>query len=227
MKNGLLVTCIYVPIRFSGVGINVLCDIMNTSKYKRVQALETPKLVLTISKGYLRMATSKRTQLPLPLPDQSTEIDLGNGKTTLIDAIDYDLAMLTWHCSNGYAVRNFYCHGKYHTTRLHRLILERALNRKLGPKEVVDHINGIRTDNRRSNLRVATTQENCRNQCKPKHNTSGYKGVVFLRGKWQAQVKHNRKNVYVGLFNTALEAARAYDEKAKELFGEFAQLNFE
>ena len=86
---------------------------------------------------------------------------------------------------------------------------------------------GIRTDNRRSNLRVATTQENCRNQCKPKHNTSGYKGVVFLRGKWQAQVKHNRKNVYVGLFNTALEAARAYDEKAKELFGEFAQLNFE
>lgn len=51
--------------------------------------------------------------------------------------------------------------------------------------------------------------------------------MIAYRAKWQAQVKHNRKNVYVGLFNTALEAARAYDEKAKELFGEFAQLNFE
>lgn len=158
--------------------------------------------------------------------DSTVTIPLSKGKTALIDTIDADLASQTWHSGHDYAVRNVWVHGECLTYRMHRIIVERILGRPLMTKEVVDHINGIRGDNRRSNLRCGSSQQNSRNQRKPKHNTSGYKGVVFLRGKWQAQIKHNGKNVYLGVYQNPTDAARAYDRGAIKLFEEFAKLNF-
>ena len=93
-----------------------------------------------------------------------------------------------------------------------------------------DHINGDTLDNQSSNLRICTTSQNGMNRGKPKNNTSGFKGIVFDKRKrakpWIAKIKKDFKSIYIGTYETALEAALAYDIAAKEIHGEFAQLNF-
>ena len=101
------------------------------------------------------------------------------------------------------------------------------------PGKVVDHINGDTLDNRKSNLRAVTWKQNSMNRAanrthKGKSTTSRYKGVslVKCRNKWVSSIGHNYKRIYLGYFSLAEDAARAYDAKAKELFGEFAYQNF-
>ncbi len=108
------------------------------------------------------------------------------------------------------------------TLLLHRLLLNTP------PGTQVDHKDGDGLNNRRSNLRIATNAQNCMNQPPPSNNTSGYKGVSYhkARRKWQAKIRVNRKDLYLGLFIDPKDAALAYDAKAKEVFGEFAWLNF-
>lgn len=115
------------------------------------------------------------------------------------------------------------------TTRMHRAIID-APNGM-----VVDHINGDSLDNRRSNLRLATSQENNRNAKKAAGKmrvmSSQYKGLSRVKDglrskKWRAMLAIDRKRIHLGHFNTEEEAARAYDAAAKEHFGEFARLNF-
>lgn len=89
---------------------------------------------------------------------------------------------------------------------------------------VVDHINGNGLDNRLSNLRVCTTHQNSFNQAT--RRSFGYHGVFPWRRKFKAQIAHLGVAHYLGLFETREEAARAWDVKAIELRGEFAQLNF-
>ena len=93
------------------------------------------------------------------------------------------------------------------------------------PPDHIDHINGIRDDNRLANLRVATRSENCRNSRKRSNNTTGYKGVWFDKrtGKFQAQIRINGKKKYLGLFLTPEEAHRAYAKAANTLHGEYAR----
>jgi hypothetical protein len=108
------------------------------------------------------------------------------------------------------------------TLALHRLIMN-------PPKGMmVDHINGDGLDNRRANLRVCTNAENGRNQRLSKNNKSGYKGVSWFKRdkKWRSKIKHEGKSRCIGLFDCPEKAARAYDAVAKELFGEYANLNF-
>jgi hypothetical protein len=91
-----------------------------------------------------------------------------------------------------------------------------------------DHINGDHLDNRDDNLRPATHQKNMMNRGPQKNNTSGYKGVTYdkNRNQWMAQIKFNKVHTGIGRFNSIIDAARAYDRKAIELFGDFARTNF-
>jgi hypothetical protein len=95
-----------------------------------------------------------------------------------------------------------------------------------GPKQRIDHVNGDGLDNRRENIRFATHAQNIANSGLSKANRSGYKGVSRHGSKWAAFITKDYKGHYIGLFSDPKEAARAYDEKARELFGEYARLNF-
>lgn len=108
-------------------------------------------------------------------------------------------------------------------TALHRVILNAE------SKFEVDHINGNGLDNRRSNLRIATRQQNSANRVKGnfENATSAFKGI-YKRGekRWVAQITINNENRHIGSFDNEENAARAYDAAALEAFGEFAKLNF-
>lgn len=87
---------------------------------------------------------------------------------------------------------------------------------------IIDHINGNPSDNRISNLRDCSTQANCLNKRVRKDSESGIKGVrLCSHGKWKAQIAVNRKNYYLGYFDTAEEARQAYLKAAEMLHGEF------
>ncbi len=149
------------------------------------------------------------------------EIPIGKGKVALVDDEDYEaISAFNWYFNfNGYAVRTF-CIGypKSKHYRMHRQILGVT-----DPSIHVDHINGDRLDNRRSNLRLCTNAENLRNRITPKNNTSGFKGVTLTAEKrWKAQIKFERKYYYLGLFSTAEAAHEAYKAAAVKLHGEFA-----
>lgn len=87
----------------------------------------------------------------------------------------------------------------------------------------IDHIDRDPLNNQRSNLRFATVSQNRANRVKHKRNTSGYKGVSLCKrtNKWKA----NCAGWEIGRFNSAVEAARAYDKAALAKWGEFAVIN--
>lgn len=166
------------------------------------------------------------------------KIKLTQDQWALVDDEDYDrLSEHKWFASKSRTADKFSAtrntpgrpNGEQRKILMHREITN-------APKEkVVDHINGNPLDNRKENLRVCTQQENSWNRGKPKNNKSGYKGVTYykkrdmineLKKPWAAHIQSNGKKRYLGYYKTAQEAARAYDQKAIELFGEFAQLNF-
>jgi len=96
---------------------------------------------------------------------------------------------------------------------------------------LVDHINGDPLDNRRQNLRPATPSQNQANRTKYQGRrgvTSRYKGVCWHRKdkKWMARIYRDGKQIYLGGFDCEIEAAKAYDSAALEIFGEFALPNF-
>lgn len=89
-----------------------------------------------------------------------------------------------------------------------------------------DHINGSRLDDRRRNLRCATTSQNTASGRMRSSNTSGYRGVSRRNGKWLPQVKSMGQIRSGPLCDEPEQAARYADKYAIELFGEFARLNF-
>lgn len=93
------------------------------------------------------------------------------------------------------------------------------------PKHQIDHKNNRRTDNRWSNLRSATSQQNKWNARTPRHNTSGFKGVSWATRdqKWRAQIKVGDRPRSLGAFDCPREAHAAYVAAAKKHFGEFAR----
>lgn len=92
------------------------------------------------------------------------------------------------------------------------------------PSIYVDHRNGVRHDNQRANLRLATNSENLWNRPAQQNNSSGYKGVSYQAdtGKWKACIGYNGVKFYLGLFDSAEAAHAAYCTRAHELHGEFA-----
>ena len=116
------------------------------------------------------------------------------------------------------AVRDVF--GK--TVYMHRVIM----NATKGIQ--VDHKNHDTLDNRRANLRLATRFQNQHNAKRRSDSFSQYKGVSWHKRikKWIVGIKLNNHRYHLGYFISEIEAALAYDKKAKELFGEFAHTNF-
>lgn len=166
--------------------------------------------------------------------DLSGEYGIGydsNGRSFTFDLEDYDLIKdYCWLVHNStpdcynpkyYAVTNVWNDPKRNGIRMHRLIMG-VLD---DPKAIIDHIDGDGCNNRKSNLRICTTMENSWNT-KPQTDTaSKYKGVARHREKWCAKITKNKQVYRLGVFETEIEAAIAYNNAAKELFGEYACLN--
>ena len=126
-----------------------------------------------------------------------------------------------YYSSGGYAVRDIGPHESKEKIYMHRYIL-------MAPSAYqVDHINRDRLDNRKKNLRVVTPDKNYFNRAMLSNNTSGFKGVCFdkARNKYMASIQKDRRQFNLGRYGTAIEAAKAYNEAAKQLFGEYAYLN--
>jgi hypothetical protein len=108
--------------------------------------------------------------------------------------------------------------------RAHRLAWLYVHGEKINVE--IDHINGVKSDNRIANLRTATRSQNEANKAKTQKNTSGYKGVSWHKDvkKWIAHIMVNQKAKYLGSFSTREEAHKAYCSAANDIFGEFANV---
>lgn len=154
------------------------------------------------------------------------QIPLTRGLVALVDDEDYErvVAAGKWYALlNGrtvYAAHNARAgDGRGITERLHTFLTGFPLT---------DHINRDGLDNRRANLRPATKAQNAANQKVRSDNTSGFKGASWdkARRSWKAYIHEAGRRVVLGRHPTAEEAAKAYDERAREIYGEFAALNF-
>ncbi len=155
------------------------------------------------------------------------EVSLSRGKVALIDEGDLErVSQFNWFAigepGREYAARNVRVGGgKQQTIYMHRFILDAG-----DAENEVDHENGVRLDNRRSNLRIATHSENMANQVTQARNVSGLKGVRIKGAKWQAYISTDGEQRHLGTFGAAEDAAKAYDRAAFQLFGRFARTNF-
>lgn len=156
------------------------------------------------------------------------EIPLTRGKVALVDDEDYErVNVFKWQAAPSqsgiwYAVRTVTVDGRRAPCRMHRFIMGVPVG------VLVDHRNRDGLDCQRRNLRVATGSQNGINSPKRKCNSSGFKGVRFYprSSRWDARIGYQGRKIHIGYFDTPEQAARAYDQKAAELFGEFAYLNF-
>lgn len=161
-------------------------------------------------------------------------IPLSKGKAyAIVDDEDFDyLNQWKWKLQNGRACRvrskikpgTAWRDNKREWTfiLMHRVIMGE-------PKGMdVDHINRNPLDNRKTNLRVCTHAENRRNNKLYVTNTSGYRGVYLdkRKMKWYTSITFMGKAYTLALFESPIEAAKEYDHVAKQLYGEFANLNF-
>jgi hypothetical protein len=138
----------------------------------------------------------------------------GSDRGAAVDAVDVPLVCAyRWRKSQkGYAISV----GRK-SVRMHRLITGCVANMQ------VDHINGDRLDNRRSNLRIVTNSQNQMNR-RVTNNKCGIKGVYYhIRcKKWCAKIQRDGQQLYLGVFRTAEEAAQARTLTEKQIHGEFA-----
>jgi|AntAceMinimDraft_18_1070375.scaffolds.fasta_scaffold53668_4 phosphotransferase system IIB component len=112
--------------------------------------------------------------------------------TAKINQIRYRLHRLAW----------FVCYGKW-------------------PSQQIDHINGIKDDNRLCNLRLANNSENNCNRPAQSNNLLGVRGVRFNNNRYQALICKDKKQIVLGSFKTLMEAQHAYQTAAKELHGDY------
>lgn len=156
-------------------------------------------------------------------------IPLSQGKFTQVDDEDFEwLNQWKWsylkNRKTGYAVRGIAIRGTHNKMILmHREILNTP------PDMESDHEDQNGLNNQRYNIRICTQSQNSMNRKKHSGNfTSKYKGVGWHKTvkKWRARIKVNNKMRELGYFDNEIDAAKFYDERAKEIHGEFAYLNF-
>lgn len=155
----------------------------------------------------------------------------GRGRFTIVDDDDFIwLLLFSWHVNpDGYVVTTASNKPTRHF-KMHRLV------NNTPPGMTTDHINRNKLDNRKSKLQTATRSQQQQNQKIQwgqkiqQGRSSKYKGVCFIKkdrkSRWQADIRIHNKSVHIGTFKDEIEAAKAYDRMAVELFGEFANTNF-
>ena len=160
------------------------------------------------------------------MPDEKTcEVFFNDGSSFLIDAEDLDrISVMSWSKGKrGYPISHLSRKSKTgkRAVCLHRVLIQ------CPPNYDIDHISGDKMDNRKSNLRVCTHQQNMFNQKMRCTNSSGYYGVSFHKGarKWCAYIHIGGKKLHLGLFEDKQGAAEARDRAAELYFGEYARLN--
>ena len=149
---------------------------------------------------------------------------LKKGRTyeCLLDEADYNKEEIKnnrW-CLMGekypYVVRSQWDGVKYHTLRIHRVILNKHLKGDL----VVDHIDGNKLDNRRRNLRVTTQHNNTRNRNTDSNKTGVVGGHFASNGRIKVNIRHEKgKMIHIGTFDTKEEAIKARIEAEKKYWG--------
>jgi len=160
------------------------------------------------------------------------KIELTQNQYALVDDEDFDkLNQWKWYATYQPCVKSFYAvrhlrgnkNSKRQSILMHRIIMDTPRNMQ------TDHINHDTLDNRKQNLRICTVGQNNSNRINHKNFTSKYKGVYSDKRnknlRWIAQIRINTKAVYLGAFKSEIQAAKAYNKKARELFGEYALLN--
>lgn len=157
-------------------------------------------------------------------------VDLSSPKhpraSTLIDATDLPVVFDgqgKWYAAQTGRTGIYACRNRYREPqdKLARKLLG------LGEDQRTDHRSGNTLNNRRKNLRPASPIQNASNGCRKK--TTGFKGVNFHKsvGKWQVKIGVGYRQIYLGVYDDPVEAARVYDTAALVYHGEFAKLNFE
>lgn len=168
----------------------------------------------------------KRHSVTQPLDESYRLIALTRGQNAIVDTKDFEwLSQWNW-CAKWYpkektfyAVRKDY---KGKIRKMHRILLGEPQGKE------VDHRDHNTLNNQRGNLRPCTHGQNVCNSKNRRDNTSGFRGVWFdkRRNNWTAETRYRGKHIFVGSFLSPAEAAKARDELAKKLHGEFAVLNF-
>jgi len=158
---------------------------------------------------------------------KTKRLKLTQGKYAIVDADDYArLAQFHWcaFCENHKwrVARIAICEGKRRTIYLHRVILNAAQNAQM------IHVNHNALDFRKSNLQIASISLQLQRGRIRKNKSSHFKGVSLNKKlqKWDARIKKQGKQFCLGLFDSEFDAAKAYDAKAVELYGELACKNF-
>jgi hypothetical protein len=149
------------------------------------------------------------------------QISLTRSKVALVDDADFDwLNQWKWYANQSrntfYAVR----WTKSGRIKMHRLILSAP------PGIETDHINHDGLDNRRANLRLATSRQNSHNRKVRKDSRTGIKGVTWKarEAKWWARISVNGKRIQLGSYREINDAAAAYRSAAKQYFGDYANV---
>lgn len=154
------------------------------------------------------------------------KIQLANNKgVALVDDEDYKwLNDYKWHLRDikiMNAGTKIKIDGKWFEKRMHHFLVD------VPEGFEVDHIDRNGLNNQKSNLRVVTHSQNMMNRNSFKGSSSKYKGVCWHKQckKWFAQIVLNKKHYYLGLYENEIDAAKAYNKRAKKLHGKYVNLN--
>ena len=157
---------------------------------------------------------------------------LNNGRKLIVDK-DFDWILKDYHWCSHTIIRGENRHDLIQGYLITNSNIKRVPSRiiiNVPRNMVVDHINHDRYDNRMCNLRICTISQNRQNMVKQTFGKTKYKGVYLinrLKDKpYKASVNYKKQNYFLGRFSSEEEAALAYDQKAKELYGEYANTNF-